>query len=332
VTPTRARLALPETSALAEVVAPGLNARPKRLPPWLLYDSAGSDLFEEITRLPEYYPTRTERGILEAHAGRMLDVAGAPRTVIELGAGSSVKTRILLQAIVERQWSARYVPVDVSASALEEAAGPLRAAFPTVLVAPRVARYPEELGFLGQLPGPRLVLFLGSSLGNHEPAAATSLLREVRRNLAAGDALLLGADLPKPAELLVPAYDDAARVTARFNKNLLVRINRELGGGFDTRAFRHVARWNRTASRVELYLQSLTAQVVRIADLDLDVHFQAGELLHTENSYKWRTPVLRRILTRAGFTPTRMFQDARRWFALHVAHAGPLPAVSARGR
>jgi L-histidine N-alpha-methyltransferase len=307
--------------SVATDVRAGLLARPKRLPPWLFYDAAGSAIFEEITRLPEYYPTRTERAILTAHAADMVDAAGPPASLVELGAGSATKTRVILGALLERRPDALYMPVDVSPTALIGAARHLRARFPTLEVRPVAAKYPDELGFLRAAPSPRLVLFLGSNIGNYEPEEGTALLRAIARRLRPGDTFLLATDLRKDPGLLVPAYDDAAGVTARFNKNVLVRLNRQLGATFDVDSFRHLARWNARASRVEMHLESLTPQIVRIPALDVTVRLRAGERIHTESSYKYTPRMVKRMLTMAGFTWRRSWSDPRGWFALHLADA-----------
>jgi L-histidine N-alpha-methyltransferase len=298
---------------IAADVKKGLSARQKALPCHLLYDQEGSRLFEAITELPEYYLTRTELAILRAHAGDIAAAAGAVRTVVELGAGTATKTRTVLDAVAPEL----YVPIDVSASALEVAAESL--AGPGLAVRPLVGRYQDLLPRLRELPGPRLLLFIGSSIGNYEPAAAVELLAAARRCLAPGDGLLLGADLRKSEAVLVPAYNDAAGVTARFTRNLLVRLNRELGAGFDTGAFRHLAVWNSELSRMEIYLESLRDQDVAIPALDLLVHFARGERLHTENSYKLPLEAQLRLLGDAGFVPAALWRDPRELYAVHLA-------------
>jgi L-histidine Nalpha-methyltransferase len=309
--------------AVADAARRGLLRGRKSLPPWLLYDDAGSAFFDEITRLPEYYLTRTERAILLRDAGAMLEAAGGQLEIVELGAGSAIKTRILLQAALARQPRVRYVPVDVSPAALAQASAELRG-LRRLDVQPVVARYPEELGFLRETAARRLVLFLGSNIGNYDGPAALQLLSGVRRRLAPGDALLIGADRRKSPTLLHPAYDDAAGVTARFNKNVLVRLNRELGATFVPARFKHVVRWNDRASRVELYLESAVAQRVTIAALGTTVDFAARERLHTESSYKLTEAKLRQLLTRAGFVPETSWTDERRWFGVTLARV-PAP-------
>ncbi len=267
--------------AVADAVREGLLRPRMRLPPWLLYDVQGSALFEDITALPEYYLTRTERGILARHAGEIIEAAGAPPTVIELGAGTASKTRLVLAALLDRQARVTFTPVDVSAAALSLAQSELTR-FRRLTVRPVVARYPEELGFLDAPAGQRLLLFLGSNLGNYDPPSARKLLRAIRRRLLPGDAFLIGADLRKAESILLPAYDDAQGVTARFNKNVLVRINRDVGATFDVDRFEHVVRWNRAASRIELYLASVGAQNVSLGTVGAEIHFAPGQRIHTE--------------------------------------------------
>ena len=312
-------------AAVAEAVRRGLLlARRKQLPPWLLYDDEGSALFEEITRLPEYYPTRTEREILIQHREAILDAAGGPLEVVELGAGSASKTRLLLEALVARQARVRYLPVDVSAAALAQARVELRGV-PRLDVRPVAARYPEELGFLRVVPTDvrRLVLFMGSNIGNYDLPAAHRLLVAIRRRLAPGDAMLVGIDRRKSRRVLLPAYDDAAGVTARFTKNVLVRLNRDLGADFDPAQFRHLVRWNDARSRIEIFLESAVRQQVRIAALGAEVDFAARERIHVESSYKLTSDMIRRLFTRAGFVPRAAWTDPRRWFGLTLAGLPP---------
>ena len=312
--------------AVAEAAAKGLlRARNKRLPAWLLYDARGSALFEEITELPEYYLTRTERAIFAAYAAEMIDAAGPPLAIAELGAGTASKTQLLLAALLARQGRGLYLPIDVSASALALAATEL-ARFRRLRVRPVVGRYPEDLGVLDALPGRRLVLFLGSNIGNYDPAAARALLAAVRRHLAPGDAMLIGADLFKARAPLVAAYDDARGVTAQFSKNVLARLNRDLGADFDLDHFHHVAIWNRAALRMELYLESDRAQTVSLGTPGVQVRFAAGERIHTESSYKLTRARLGQLLTEAGLRPEQSWYDDRRLFGVHLAR------VPERGR
>ncbi len=314
--------------SVATAVQEGLTSRPKRLPAWLFYDAAGSRLFDAITELPEYYLTRTERAILAAHAGAMIAHAanGVRLRITELGAGSAEKTRLLLKAAVKRQNSVVYEPVDVSETALSDARKRIEREIPGVTVAPRVMDYTGgderrlELNPAGQ-DEQRLVLYIGSSIGNFEPHQAERLLRRVRGGLKTGDSFLLGVDLAKDEPTLRAAYDDAAGVTAAFNRNVLVRLNRDLDAGFDPEAFTHRAVWNAAKSRMEMHLVSRAAQRVRVEALNLAVDFLAGESIHTENSYKYRQGQAETLLAEAGFSPTATWTDACGWFAVCLARA-----------
>jgi L-histidine Nalpha-methyltransferase len=315
-------LNLPEaayTSVGAEVLR-GLTAMPKSLSPWLFYDEAGSRLFEAITELPEYYLTRTERGILAKYADEILQCAGCRAlTLIELGAGTASKTGLLLRAAVRRQGAVDYVPIDVSQSALAAAREHIEADIPGVHVSARVADYTGGIAEIPVNGYQRMVLYIGSSIGNFEPADAVKVLREVRRRLSPGDLLLLGVDHVKDRQTLLRAYDDAAGVTAEFNKNILMRINRELGANFNPRLFRHRAKWNAERSRIEIYLASLIAQHVTIPALDLEVRFARGETVHTENSYKFTAGSIASIVEQAGFSINQSWTDEREWFGVYLA-------------
>jgi L-histidine N-alpha-methyltransferase len=317
-------------SAVGEVVREGLSQTPKQLPPWLFYDEAGSLLFEQITELPEYYLTRIERGIFEACASEMIAAAASGKRlrVVELGAGSADKTRLLLAAATAHQGQVAYCPVDVSATALEAARERLERELPEVIVEHVVADYTRGLRLEACTPGEqRLVLFIGSSIGNFDRDDAATLLQELRAALEPGDGLLLGVDLaPSPAsgagkseDALIAAYDDALGVTARFNGNMLDRLNRELGAAFDLEAFRHRIRWNREDSRIEMHLESLQEQTVRIDSLGMEIEFARGETIHTENSYKYREGEAEALLRNAGFEPERRWSDAGGWFAVYLA-------------
>lgn len=304
----------------------GLSAQEKRLPAWLFYDAEGSRLFDAITELPEYYLTRTERGILAEHAAEIVGLAagGSRVRVIELGAGSADKTRLLLKAAVELQGPVLYEPVDVSGSALEAARERIEREIGGVTVVPRVADFTRGSHLptgLIDCSERRLVLFIGSSIGNFEPREAKQLLRRVRAGLTAGDCMLLGVDLVKDKAALLAAYDDAAGVTAAFNRNLLQRLNRELDAEFDPENFQHLAVWNATESRIEMHLASRAEQRVRIASLDHTVHFAAGERIHTENSYKYRPGQAEGLLGQAGFRTEKMWTDSRGWFAVCLGRA-----------
>ncbi|MFE4215501.1 L-histidine N(alpha)-methyltransferase [Streptomyces sp. NPDC056844] len=303
-------------AALRADVRSGLTRHPKTLPPKWFYDARGSDLFEEITRLEEYYPTRAEREILIARAGEIAAASGA-RTLIELGSGSSEKTKHLLDALPELH---TYVPVDVSESALAGAAEALLAERPGLSVHALVADFTHVLE-LPESPGPRLVAFLGGTLGNLLPAERAEFLRSVRARLAPGDGLLLGTDLVKDEATLVAAYDDAAGVTAAFDKNVLAVVNRELGADFPPDDFDHVALWDPDHEWIEMRLRARRALTVKIRELDLVVQFEEGEELRTEVSAKFREERVRDELAAAGLRLDQWWTDAAGRFALSLATA-----------
>lgn len=311
-------------SHVAAAATEGLLSSPKWLPSWLFYDAAGSRFFDQITEIPEYYVTRTERSILLKQAEEIIRRAAGDTAlrIVELGAGSCDKTRILLRAAVERQDTVIYEPLDVSASALEEARERLEREISGVVVCPEVVDYTRsftlEPPYFGER---RLVLYIGSSIGNFEPGEAQSLLERVRAALLPGDSILLGVDMVKSESVLVPAYDDASGVTAAFNLNVLTRLNRELGANFDLDAFAHRAVWNPDKSRMEMHLESLKAQTVCIPGLDLCIGFAAGETIHTENSYKYRPGQAESMLRKAGFEPSEAWSDHRGWFGVYLARA-----------
>jgi L-histidine Nalpha-methyltransferase len=312
----RELLSLP---SFAEDVELGLSSTPKTLPCKLFYDQAGSALFEQITRLPEYYPTRTELEILTDRGGEIAEQVRPGVTVVELGSGTATKTTTLLQAFARRQLRVRYFPVDISPAALAEARERVELQCTRVSVRPVVADFSHGFGFLRSIPGRKLVLYLGSSIGNFDPGPAVEMLSQIRRQLASGDALLLGTDLVKDPSILVPAYDDAQGVTEQFDKNILARLNRELGANFDLAFFRHVAVWNPAESRMEINLESLRPQVVDLGLLNRRVRFANGERIHTENSYKYTMPMVREMLELSGFSLDATWFDRRSWFALHLA-------------
>ena len=309
---------------VAAAVRAGLATRPRRLPPWLFYDEAGSLLFERITELPEYYLTRTERGILTAYANEMIASAaeGKKLRIVELGAGSADKTRLLLAAAVAAQGQVLYEPDDDSAPALDAARERIEREIPGVTVAPRVMDYVHGLDLDAEGPDERrLVLYIGSSIGNFDSEDAAKLLAGVRAAVRPGDAVLLGVDLVKGVRMLLSAYDDQAGVTAAFNLNVLARLNRELGANFNLRAFRHKAIWDAVHSRMEMYLESLSAQRVHIRALGMDVEFVPGERIHTENSYKYSPGQAERMLENAGFAGAGCWTDSERWFAVCLGRA-----------
>ncbi|WP_405609182.1 L-histidine N(alpha)-methyltransferase [Streptomyces sp. NBC_00076] len=310
---------LPEDAteaALRADVLRGLTDSPKALPPKWFYDARGSDLFEQITELPEYYPTRAEREILIARSGEIAAATGA-RTLVELGSGSSEKTRHLIEALTDLH---TYVPVDVSESALTQAGHALIAERPALHVHALIADFTARLA-LPETPGPRLVAFLGGTIGNLLPAERAAFLSSVRALLSPGDALLLGTDLVKDEQVLVRAYDDAAGVTAAFNKNVLTVVNRELGADFDAGAFDHVALWDAENDWIEMRLRSRTAQTVKVPALDLAVDFEDGEELRTEISAKFREGGVRTELARSGLELTHWWTDREDRFALSLSVA-----------
>lgn len=317
----KADRALATLDPMARDVATGLTATPKRLLPKYFYDAAGSALFEEITRLPEYYLTSTECGIFLKFADEMVSSAGRDLTVLELGAGSAAKSIVLLRELQQRQSFVRFIPIDVSESALDEAVMRVGDALPQVQVTPAIMDYTEGLDGIGRTEGRKLVLYIGSSIGNFEPFQAGALLAKLRASLNPGDAVLLGTDMRKPASILIPAYDDARGVTAAFNKNILAHINRELGADFDLDTFTHRAIWNSDASRMEMHLESVCDQIVRISAACVSVSFRAGETIHTENSYKFTMPMVGAIAENGGFHVERTWSDPHRWFTVHLLRA-----------
>jgi L-histidine Nalpha-methyltransferase len=302
--------------SLRDDVRAGLTAQPKSLPPRWFYDKIGSSLFDEITRLPEYYPTRTERGILVARAAEIVEAAGAT-VLVELGSGSSEKTTRLLDALAARTSEPRYVALDVSEDALTGAADQLRRRYPALAIDLIRADFSVHLGQL-PAPGHRLVAFLGSTIGNFEPAARALFLRSLRDVLEPGEHFLLGTDLVKPSTVLIPAYDDAAGVTAAFNLNVLRVLNNRLGADFELDAFRHMAVWDADREWIEMRLRATQAMDVSVAGLGLTVEFADGEEMLTEISAKFRRDGVVAELTEAGFAPAGWWTDPRDWFALSL--------------
>jgi L-histidine Nalpha-methyltransferase len=302
---------------LAGDVRSGLTATPKRLSPKYFYDERGSRLFEAICELPEYYLTRTEHGVL-AEIAPVVIAKTQPAQLVELGSGASRKTRLLLDALVSARSGATYVPIDVSETILRQSAAALRAAYPTLDVRAIVADYDRGLPPLGGV-GPRLVAFLGSTIGNFVPPDDVTFLRGLSRQLTAGDYLLLGVDLVKSAERLHAAYNDAAGVTAEFNRNVLHVLNRELGANFDPARFEHVAFYDPERAQIEMHLRAREAQTVRIAALDLTIAFAAGETIHTESSRKFTRATATAMLESSGFALRQWFRSRDGAFALALA-------------
>jgi L-histidine N-alpha-methyltransferase len=306
-------------SSLRRDVREGLTASPKALPPKWFYDEHGSILFERITELPEYYPTRAERAILDARAADIATRTGAD-TLVELGAGSAAKTRLLLDALRDAGTLRRYVPVDVSVATLVEAGEALSREYPGLAVHAVAADFEHHLD---RIPdgGRSLTAFLGGTIGNFEPAPRADFLRALRDGMGQGDWLLLGTDLVKDPGVLVPAYDDSAGVTAEFNRNVLYVINRELKGDFEPIQFAHVALWDAEAEWIEMRLESLVDQEVRLEDIDLTVGFARGEQVRTEISAKFRPGGVQAELAVAGFALQEWWTDPDGLFALSLSQA-----------
>jgi L-histidine N-alpha-methyltransferase len=319
-TALRIERCLPEgflAEALRADARAGLSATPKVLPPKWFYDERGSELFEKITRLDEYYPTRAERSILRTAAGQIAAVTRA-RTLVELGAGAADKTRLLLDALRVQGTLASFVGVDVSEAALIEAARRVDGEYPGLAVTAVVSDFEEHLG-LPDGGGSRLVVFLGGTIGNLVPGQRAEFLASLRSRLRPGDAFLLGTDLVKDPAVLVAAYDDAAGVTAAFNKNILSVLNAALRADFDPDAFDHVALWDAREEWIEMRLRSLQEQVVRLPAIDLVVTFAEGEEMRTEVSAKFRRDGVAAELAAAGFTMTHWWTDDQGRFGLSLS-------------
>lgn len=305
------------TEALKVDVRSGLSAARKWLPPKWFYDARGSRLFEEITALPEYYPTRAEREVLAREAGEIARVTGAS-TLVELGSGSSEKTRLLLDALGAAGTLGAFVPLDVSESALSAAVAAIRADYPGLDVRGVVGDFTEHLGLLPGQP-PRLVAFLGGTIGNFLPADRLKFLSSVRNVLTAGEWLLLGTDLVKDPATLVAAYDDAAGVTAEFNLNVLRVINERLGADFDLTRFDHEAYWDAENEWIEMRLRAREPMTVRIPGAGMEVSFTAGEHIRTEISAKFRREGVAAELAECGFSVEHWWTDSQQRFGVNLA-------------
>ncbi len=303
--------------ALRRDVRDGLTQTPKTLPPKWFYDSVGSELFDQITRLPEYYPTRAEAQILTARAAEIAAASGAD-TLVELGSGTSEKTRMLLDALRDQGSLRRFIPFDVDASILQAAGAAIQNEYPGVEIQAVCGDFEEHLGKIPGV-GRRLVAFLGSTIGNLTPGPRAQFLASVSGFMQPGDTLLLGTDLVKDTDRLVRAYDDAAGVTAQFNRNMLAVVNRELAADFDLDAFDHVARWNPAEERIEMWLRSTRAQRVHVAELALDVDFADGEEMLTEVSSKFRPAGVGEELEAAGLLRTHWWTDEAGDFGLSLS-------------
>lgn len=294
-------------------VLTGLSQRQKIVPARFLYDQRGSEIFEAITDLPEYYPTRTEIALLGMHAAEIAEEAGRVDTLVEFGSGSSTKTPLVLESLAPRA----YVPIDISPTILDAATVSIRAAFPAIEVRPVVADFTKPLALRGL--GRAMGFFPGSTIGNLTPAAAVDLLRAFRATLGADSVLVIGVDLRKDPAVLDAAYDDSAGVTAAFNLNLIDRINRELDGTIDKAAFRHRARWNDFQGRIEMHLEALRPLAFHVAGHEFVL--AKGETIHTENSHKFFLEELRLMARAGGWEPWRKWTDGRDWFSLHLWRA-----------
>jgi dimethylhistidine N-methyltransferase len=301
------------TSAFADDVIEGLTRAPKRLPPKYFYDAAGSELFEQITLLPEYYPTRTELGILRGKAKEIASLVPQGAALVEFGAGATTKARLLLESC---KFGA-YVPVDISGDFLHAQAHALSKDFPALDIYPVTADFTAPFKLPAAVKAmPKVGFFPGSTLGNFEPREARGFLRSARKILGRGAQMIVGVDLEKDERVLHEAYNDAAGVTARFNLNVLVRINAELGGNFDLSAFTHRAIYNRERHRIEMHLISKKAQTVRI--LSRSFAFRSGESIHTESSYKYSLERFKALARGSGWKPTASWTDVDAMFSVHA--------------
>ena len=306
-------------AGFAEDVRKGLSAHPKRFLPKYFYDELGSQLFEAICLLPEYYLTRAENEILQRYSDQIVAAVEGQKTLLEMGSGSASKTRLLIDALLRRQPELLFMPVDISATALESSSRILLQSYPRLKIEAYAADYFAGLAELGKKPRSRtLALFLGSNISNFDLEEALRFLHALRNVLKQDDALLLGADLKKDPAILEAAYNDTLGVTSAFNLNVLARINRELNGTFDLRAFQHKAFYNEALGRIEIYIESLANQRVRIEKLDLDVKFAAGELIHTENSYKYDIDGIEKLATATGFKLSHTWFDSEERFSSNL--------------
>jgi dimethylhistidine N-methyltransferase len=315
-------------AGFARDVRQGLTEHPKHLPCCYFYDGEGSFLFDEICQLPEYYLTRAEHEILEARTGELLAQLPAPLTLVELGSGSAAKTRLLIEALLNRQPTLRYIPIDICRAMVEESSRQLLKEYPGLEILAIAAEYREGLHHLRALgTGPKLILWLGSNVGNLHRSEAERFLQEVATVMTPSDFLQLGIDLRKDGAVLERAYDDSQGVTADFNLNLLARINRELGGHFDLDAFQHRAIYSEGPGRVEMYLVSKKEQRVRIDHLDREISLDAGEAIHTENSYKYSLAEIGSLAAAAGLRIASQWLDTQHRFSVNLL----APADSKRG-
>ena len=318
---TRTRFTLRRVAAsertFADDIRQGMTAVQKSIPPRYFYDNLGSSLFDAICNLPEYYVTRAETELLRRHSRDIATSAGRASRIIELGSGSARKTRLLLDELTEEGRALEYMPIDIDPHMLEKSGRELLADYPSLTVSAVCSDFTRPSRALAGVAddGRTLMLFLGSTIGNFQPREAGALLRDVHRVLKSGDGFLLGADLKKSPDILNAAYNDALGITAAFNLNLLQRINRELGGHFDLRAFNHHAFYDADQGRIEMHLVSLREQSVRVDALNLEVAFGEGETIHTENSYKYDDEDLTQMAADSGFEIKGRWTDSQGWFA-----------------
>jgi dimethylhistidine N-methyltransferase len=303
----------------AEDVAAGLGASPRRLNSKYFYDAVGSALFDAITYLPEYYLTRAETDVLREWGWEIVRALGNPVEFIELGSGSATKTRLLIEETLRVQRTLRYSPIDISAEALRAAASALVDSYPALRVSGYVGDYLSVLDTPHlQRSDKVLVMFMGSNIGNYEPADAVALLRRIAAMLKPGDGLLLGADLKKDRKDLLLAYDDPAGVTAAFNKNVLARINRELGGDFDVKNFEHVVEYEEERGGLHSYLAAMSEQSVNVGEIGLQLHFEPGDRIHTESAYKYSPQSIAQMAGSAGLSVARSWTDPAQRFSVNL--------------
>ncbi|MFQ5628832.1 MAG: L-histidine N(alpha)-methyltransferase [bacterium] len=306
----------------AEHVAEGLSSTPKKLSPMYLYDKCGSILFEKICDLPEYYLTRTEHSILDKYAGEIAAFSNGDMALIELGSGSSTKTRLIIEALIAHQNDLHYIPVDISETILVTSAKELLDDYPDLKITAHVAEYHTAIKHISKLPiEQKIVVFLGSNLGNFEPGAADNFLRKIRSWLNKDDYMLLSTDMQKDSNILEAAYNDKQGITAAFNMNILKRMNRELDADFDLDRFSHLAFYNSAVGRVEIHLRSKIDQQVYIGELDQAFDFKKGETIHTENSYKFTKGQIAQLCHDNGFRWTRQWTDEQAHFSVNLLSA-----------
>ena len=309
---------LPE-SDFTDAVRAGLSGYPKTLPCRFFYDEVGSKLFEKICDLPEYYLTRAEREILINYAAEIVDELPSDITLVELGSGSAVKTRLLIEALLAQRNTLRFTPIDISKSALKKSSEDLLEDHPSLRILAVAGEYQDGMAALKEeISGPELILWLGSSIGNLTRPESFAFLSGIQKSMTPQDRLLVGIDLRKSATVLEAAYDDAAKVTAAFNLNILKRINTELGGQFDLSSFNHLARYDEEEGRVEMHLVSLSSQTVRIDVLDQAISFVKGEQIHTENSYKYSREEIDTLVSRSDLSLDGQWFDAQNRFSLNL--------------